>query len=150
MYNADANVQMISTQTAEEIRYFEAPSPYNSAKFYNNIGETFTMFDQNSATKVLGLDKKILASVPAIVRDIKDDEVLIELKFPEKAIVVYMERTLFSEINNLYIGLQIDYRIVRDSSGIRKQEFVAAATPKEVSNRVLELREKIFSMLEDD
>lgn len=149
MYSIDTEAQLFETKTSQDIRFFEKPQ-YTSSNLFPNQANTYTVeMPLGSQLKVL-VTEKILEKVAGIIRDVKIEDILVELKFPHQPLLVNLPETFFRDIDQVYIGLEIEYQIIRDSSGIRKQKIIPTQNPPEDSKEIIELRNRILALLNDD
>ncbi len=148
MSSLDADVQLFETMTKKEI-FYSQPSAYSLRSFIFSDAGTFTGTAQQSTLIEYLKSEKILATVSGIIRDIRDEGVYVELNFSERTMLVIMPASLFSRLDDYFIGLNIEYRIIQDSSGIRKQEIVKQDEFGVISPTIKILRDKIRNLLDD-
>ena len=95
-------------------------------------------------------NKEVVAGkVLGIIRDIDSDEVLVELKFENKPIEVYMPKSMFNTIDDIYVGLEIEYIILKEDSKL-KEVIKLSERKQTVTPNIIKLRKKIFDLLDWD
>lgn len=149
MSTIDTDAQLFETITSEEVVYHNYDE-YASRSIYPLEFSTHTAATRVPDYKTETVAEKILAEVSGVIRHIDKECVEVELYFPNRPLLVSMPKVLFSKLDDIYIGLEIQYQIINDTSGIKRQNIREAQKSSNLSPDILELKKNILSLLAND